>query len=230
MPTRFLRELRPKDRVATAFMTTVRASNPAGSHRPPTTSSLPPCARPPGSRTAILPPAGCRPAPKAAPRRFRRTSSASLAPFGGKRAVPVQAWVCGSSQGVKLLCYDVIFYTPAVVAVRSSRDPRMEGSHAHHGSRSSAAVVVVPSSAFARNPILAEAPPDGRARVEFVNDGTPLGRSPWEGSPGEQLLTSSTSYHQQRVVAAVQEKASVVANDVGRATYRYEAAPRRVHS
>ena len=50
--------------------------------------------------------------------------------------------------------------------------------------------VVVPPSVFARNAILAEAAPHGRARVEFVNDGTPVGRSLWEGSPGEQLLTS----------------------------------------
>ena len=53
-----------------------------------------------------------------------------------------------------------------------------------------AIVFVVPSSAFARNAILAEAPPDGRARVEFVNDGPPLGRLWWEGSPGE-LRTST---------------------------------------
>ena len=45
---------------------------PGSSHRPPTTSSRPPCARPPGSRTAILPPVGSPPTSKAAPRRFGR--------------------------------------------------------------------------------------------------------------------------------------------------------------
>ena len=88
-----------------------------------------------------------------------------------------------------------------------------------------AAVVVAPS-VFARNALLAEAAFDGRARVEFLNDGTPLGRLLWECSPGEQLLTSSAPYHQQCVAAAVQERASVVANDVRRAADRYEAEPR----
>ena len=68
--------------------------------------------------------------------------------------------------------------------------------------RIAAVAVGVPSFALAQNAILAEAAPDGRTRVEFVNDGIPLGRLLWEGSPGEQLLTSSALNHQQRVVAA----------------------------
>ena len=92
--------------------------------------------------------------------------------------------------------------------------------------RIAAVAVVVPSFALAENAILAEAAPDGRTRVEFVNDGIPLGRLLWEGSPGEQLLTSSAPNHQQRVVAAVQEDVSVVANDVRRAPDRYEAERR----